>query len=119
MKKRIGIFCAIVLGVVFVTAGVCGEFAMANIGQEIRADFKDLKADLKELKRDLNAARHGELKGDVKNVKADLKELKGDIKGGTPGTPHSVPEPSPLILLGVGLVGLAIIELWRRRKSAI
>ncbi|MEO7861695.1 MAG: PEP-CTERM sorting domain-containing protein [Nitrospirales bacterium] len=83
MNKQLSLLGSFVLGVVFVTAGLSGDFAMAGVSQEL---------------------------------KADLKELKGDIKD---RPIHTVPEPSPLILLGVGLAGLGVYGLWRRMKSTI
>lgn len=97
MKKRISLLGSMVLGVVFVTAGLSGNFVLAGVGQELKADLKDLKSDLK----------------------ADLKDLKGDVKDIIDkNKPVSrVPEASTVMLLGAaGLAGLGIWA-WRRKST--
>ena len=72
----------------FVTAGLTGNFALAGVGQELKADLKDLKGD----------------------VKAHIDQNRPI---------NRVLEPSPSILLGIGIVGLGMFGLWRRMKSTI
>ena len=85
MKKQISLAGSLVLGIVFVTAGLSGDFAMAGVSHE--------------------------LKGDLKELKGDLKELKGEVKKDRPI--HNVPEPSSLAF-GLLAMGAAIYSRRRR-----
>ena len=94
MKKHVGLIGSVVLGVVFVTAGLSGNFAVAGVDKELKADLKELKS--------------------------DLKDLKGDVKDliGKNGTNYRVPEASSVLLLGAGLAGLGIWA-WRKKSTKV
>jgi hypothetical protein len=62
-------------------------------------------------------ASNGGLNFQYSAISADVLTLSGDFRWTIEYTPQTVPEPSPLVLLGFGLIATALIS--RRVKASV
>ena len=65
-----------------------------------------------------DGALRGDIDGDNDFDNFDIQPFEGLLTGGAPLAASAVPEPSTLLLLGIGLAGIAFGPLRRRRMDA-